>query len=533
MSSRVTGGEIVARTLRDLGATTVFAVSGNQILPIFDAAPDAGLRIIHMRHESAAAYAALAFAESAGQPGVLLVSAGPGFLAAATGVASAMSAELPLLFLSGACATGEAGNGGFQDVDQRTIAGVIGKASFEPVEGAALPSVLSRAWSLAGTDVPGVVHVSLPSDMLVAMHDIEDQVGRADPAVDGVAPTPDGEAVLHAMAECLMSAERPLIIARPSANRGNAAASLWRLSRHLGIEPVVTESPRGTHDLKYRQVTGCYPESDCALVIAPGDFAVGFFRRSAIATTGSLLHIDTPGDPRPERRPDLHLRIGATSALAFLADATARHRPRLSRWTDLWLRRPPDELRERSDTALHPLEVAQAARGLLRPDDCLVLDGGEYCQWIRAGLSDLPNRMFWNSKLGAIGGGIPMGLGFAAAGSHGHTIVFVGDGAFGYHAAELETAVRCGLPLVVVVGHDARWGAEWHLQAARYGAERIYATELLAASYHDVARGLGAQAFAASDASSLGDALAVALACGQPACVNVRIASVRSPAVMH
>lgn len=533
MSSSLTGGEIVARTLRDLGATTLFAVSGNQILPIFDAAPAAGLRIIHMRHESAAAYAALAFAESTGQPGLLLVSAGPGFLAAATGVASAMSAELPLLFLSGGCATGEAGNGGFQDLDQRTIAGVISKASFEPVDGAALSSALCRAWSLAGSDVPGVVHVSVPSDVLMAMHDMADRVGRTDPAVDGVAPAPDSEVVLHAMAECLMRAERPLIIARPSANRGDAGASLWRLSRHLGIEPVVTESPRGTHDLKYRAVTSSYPESDCALVIAPSDFAVGFFQRSAIATTGSLLHIDAPGDPRPERRPDLHLQIGATWALACLADATARHCPRSSPWTDLWLKRPVDQRHETSRTGLHPLDVARAVRGLLQPDDCLVLDGGEYCQWIRAGLSDLPNPMFWNSKLGAIGGSIPMGLGLAAAASRGRAIVFIGDGAFGYHASELETAVRCGLPIVVIVGNDARWGAEWHLQAARYGAHRAYATELLAADYDDVARGLGALALTASDAPSLGDALAVALACGQPACVNVRIASVRSPAVAH
>ncbi len=531
MSTSLTGGEIVARTLRDLGATTIFAVSGNQILPIFDAAPAAGLRIIHMRHESAAAYAAQAFAESTGRPGVVLVSAGPGFLAAATGVASATSAELPLLFLSGACASGEAGAGGFQDVDQRTIARVIAKASLAAVDGAALPNVLSRAWSLAGADVPGVVHVSLPRDVLAARYDIADQVASAHAAAD-VAPT-ESEAVLHAMADRLMRAERPLIIVRPSANRNAAGASLGRLSRHLGVEPVVTECPRGTSDLKYRAVTHRYPESDCALVVAPGDFAVGFLRRSAIAAAGSLLHIDAPGDPRPERRPDWHLQVAVTPALAFLSDATARHRPRSSPWTDLWSSRPAELVPETSVSALHPLTVAQAVRGLLRPDDCLVLDGGEYCQWIRAGLSDLPNPMLWNAKLGAIGGSIPMGLGVAAAGSRGRTIVFIGDGAFGYHASELETAARCGLPLVVIVGHDARWGAEWHLQAAQYGPERTYATDLLDAPYDHVARGLGARGFAASDPASLADALAVALACGEPACINVRIASARSPAVAH
>src|SRR5262245_64098585 len=124
----MTGGQIVARTLRELGADLIFSVSGNQILPIYDAAMDFDLRIIHMRHESAAAYAAAASAELSDRPGVLLVTAGPGFLAATTGVAIAKSMELPLLFLSGASATANAGAGGFQDLDQVTVARVICKA---------------------------------------------------------------------------------------------------------------------------------------------------------------------------------------------------------------------------------------------------------------------------------------------------------------------------------------------------------------------------------------------------------------------
>src|SRR5437764_9780355 len=96
-----TGGQIVARTLAAAGITNVFTVSRNQILPIFDAAGDAGLRLIHMRHETAAVYAAIGAANAA-LPGVALVSAGPGFLAALQGIGVARSMELPLLFLSGA-----------------------------------------------------------------------------------------------------------------------------------------------------------------------------------------------------------------------------------------------------------------------------------------------------------------------------------------------------------------------------------------------------------------------------------------------
>ena len=103
----ITGGQIVIQTLHDLGVQTIFSVSGNQILPIYDAAGESGLRMIHMRHESAAAYAATASAEVRNQPGTLLVSAGPAFVAALAGVTAAKSLEVPLLFLSRAWTTEE------------------------------------------------------------------------------------------------------------------------------------------------------------------------------------------------------------------------------------------------------------------------------------------------------------------------------------------------------------------------------------------------------------------------------------------
>src|SRR5215475_1315146 len=109
--SSLTGGQIVVRTLRNLGAQRIFSVSGNQILPIYDAAGACGLRIIHMRHESAAAYAAAASAEIEYRPGIVLVSAGPAFVASLAGVAAARSMEVPLLFLSGASVTAGANAG--------------------------------------------------------------------------------------------------------------------------------------------------------------------------------------------------------------------------------------------------------------------------------------------------------------------------------------------------------------------------------------------------------------------------------------
>ncbi len=529
--AKMTGGQIVAATLRELGADTIFSVSGNQILPIYDAAADFGLRLIHTRHESAAAYAAAASAELDDRPGVLLVSAGPGYLAALTGVAAARSLELPLIFLSGACATTDAGAGGFQDLDQRGVSRALCKAAMEVSSVGQIGSTLARAWQLAQDGVPGPVHVSLPADVLVAGSREGTRSESQPPAAEVI---PADESVLDAMAQRLRQAQQPLIIARPSAGRGAAGKALRVLARQLGVQPVITECPRGANDLKYRQVIRQYRDSDCALVVAPADFAVGFLAEPVIASAGSVLHIDAPGDPPPRRVVDLHTQVPAEIALSYLVEATAGHRPHLAEWSHLWSFPPARETpAESSSTSgrLHPLEVAKEVREQLEPEDIVVLDGGEFCQWIRLGLGDLPNRMLWNSKLGGIGGSIPMAMGIAATGHPGRTVVFLGDGTAGYHACEFETAVRYAIPFVAIVGNDARWGAEWHMQASRYGVERTFETNLLPARYDQVASGLGAAGFYITDAESLRAALSASLSANRPTCLNVQILSVRSPAV--
>jgi thiamine pyrophosphate-dependent acetolactate synthase large subunit-like protein len=525
----MTGGQIVAQTLQELGADTIYSVSGNQILSIYDAVIDFDLRIIHMRHESAAAYAAGASAELSDRPGVLLVTAGPGFLAATIGVATAKSMELPLLFLSGASATSDAGAGGFQDLDQGGVARVTCKATMQVSSIEVIRTTLTNAWQLAQSSIPGPVHVSLPSDVLSAVSPEMPRVQKQSPAAEFAIRD---ESTLKAMAERLMQAKRPLIIARQSAGRGAAGKALHKLAQQLGIRPIITESARGLSDLKNREIVSRFRDSDCVLAISPADFAVGFLAESVIARAGSILHIDAPGDPQPRRVADLRTQLPPDIALPYLAEATTGHQPRLADWAQLWsFPRTNGKPPESSPHGLHPLEVTQQVRGLLEPDDIIVLDGGEFCQWARLGLRNLPNRMFWNSKLGGIGGSIPMALGIAATGHSGRTIVFIGDGSFGYHASEFETAVRYALPMVVIVGNDARWGAEWHLQISRYGQNRAYETDLLPARYDQVAVGLGAAGFHVAESISLHDALLASLSGSQPACLNVQILSVQSPAV--
>lgn len=523
-----TGGQLVCAALQAAGCEVIFSVSGNQILPIFDAAPDAGIRIMHTRHESAASYAAAAYAELTGKIGVALTSAGPGFLAGLQGVAAAGTMELPLLYLSGDSSVSQRGMGAFQELDQTTVAGALCKATFTVNEASEIPGLFAEASQRARAGVPGPVHIALPGDVLAAM-------AGADNITAGVEAEPlsdDERRVVEALVEHLSAAERPLVLSRPSAARGVAGEHLNAIAARLGIEALVIEAPRGLADLKYAGLTDRLADSDCALVIAPPDFALGFLDPDRLATEGKVLLVAAGGDPPPPRDIDVHLRADATSVLALLDEQLTDATNVDPEWSALWPLAEPPTFDSVPAGAVHPLAVSEAVRAAIGPEDVIILDGGEFCQWIRLGLRDLPNPILWNGKIGAIGGAIPMSVGAAVAAPERRIIAIMGDGAAGYHLSEFETMDRYGLPITTIVGNDARWAAEWHLQIARYGADRTFETDLTNARYERVAAGFNAAADHITVPEELQGAVQEALGRRGATCINFEVAALPSPAAM-
>ncbi len=525
------GGREVVTTLASLGLDTIFSVSGNQILPIFDAAPDAGIRIIHMRHESAAAYAAAAWSEMTGKPGVMLVSAGPGHVASFTGIAVAASMELPMICISGGSPVNLRGYGAFQEFDQQAIPTAICKAGFDVTSADDVHSSLMSAYNLATSGIPGPVHLTIPADVLNAT--VHNRTSVTEPA-HSAKLTSNDQVTLSRMAEELGKAERPLVIARPSAGRHGRVESLWTLCRLLNIEPVITECPRALSDLKYLEIIQDYRNSDCALVIGPADFTVGFLDPGTIAEQGKVLLIDAPGEPVPARQPDLHARTDVGAALEFLIEHLADSGSVSAEWAAHWPLQPATAPEANTaDGKVHPLHVALEVRHRLTSDDVVVLDGGEFCQWMRLGLRDAPCRILWSGRLGAIGGAVPMAVGVRASGHQGRVFVAAGDGGVGYHLTEIETAARYGSPMTVVVGNDGLWAAEWHQQVSRYGEDRTFDTSLLPARYDLVATGYGGTGWQVTSPEEMQRALDASLEADGPSLLNVAIAPLASPAAIH
>jgi acetolactate synthase-1/2/3 large subunit len=190
---------------------------------------------------------------------------------------------------------------------------------------------------------------------------------------------------------------------------------------------------------------------------------------------------------------------------------------------------PPgwDALRRSARRPIHPLRVCAALQPHLDAGGVLVSDGGEFGQWAQAGLTAAERLI--NGPAGSIGSGLPLALGARLARPDAPVFVTLGDGTFGFHALELDTAVRAGLPVIVVVGNDARWNAEHQIQLRQYGADRTVATGLLPSRYDRLAEALGAHGELVEDPAGLAPALERALRSGRPACLDVRIEGVAAP----
>jgi acetolactate synthase-1/2/3 large subunit len=211
-------------------------------------------------------------------------------------------------------------------------------------------------------------------------------------------------------------------------------------------------------------------------------------------------------------------RSGATWSWSEEVQAAISYRP--SEWATL---------AAAADGPLHPVEVCRAVQDHLSGNENAVFisDGGEFGQWAQACIS--ARRRIINGPAGAIGAAIPSAIATKFALPDAVVVAVLGDGTFGFHGMEFDTAVRYKLPFVAVVGNDAAWNAEYQIQLREYGPERLVGCELLPSRYDLVAEALGGHGENVATASELGPALRRALASGLPACVNVAIQRAAAP----
>jgi acetolactate synthase-1/2/3 large subunit len=543
MSDSIRGADVLASSLARAGTRYLFSLSGNQIMPVYDAALDARLEIVHVRHEGAAVHMADAWGRLTQAPGIALVTGGPGHANAIGALYTAAAADSPLVLLSGHAPLAQLGMDAFQEMRQADMAEPVVKASWTAQRAAALGEDIARAFRIARSGRPGPVHLSLPFDVLEA------KANRSEtplPSAESFLPSQHAlsAAVAHEVAAELLRARRPLIIAGPMLTGMRARTSREALSRAYGVPVLGMESPRGVNDPGLGAVAEVLKQADRVLLLGKKlDFTLRFGRPPAFASDCTFIQIDPDeavlerakhalGDPSRIIRSVCADPISAADCLAATpvdvrgdaswakeVEAAASFRP------------PAWELfGNRTHGPLHPAEVGRAvAAALAQSSNVVVIDGGEFGQWAQACIH-APQRLI-NGPAGSIGSALPFALAAKLAHPQATVAALLGDGTFGFHMAEFDTAVRAKLALVAIVGNDACWNAEHQIQRNTYGAERAIGCELLPTRYDEVVRALGGHGELVQTSAELPAALARAFASGKPACVNVMLERVAAPNV--
>src|SRR2546423_3331775 len=236
------GADVVARSLARLGANRVFTLSGNHIMSIFDAAIEAKLDLVHVRHEAAAVHMADAWGRLTGKPGIAMVTGGPGHANAVGAFYTARGAESRMVLLSGHAATWELGRGGFQEIRQADMAAPVSKASFTAMSAATLGRDVAEAIRIATSGRPGPVHLSLPSDLLEER--VESNAIVWPDARASAAPALN-LAIADATLAAIAAAARPIIFAGPQLSNVGGRALLAPPQAATPAPPLFPVSPAG------------------------------------------------------------------------------------------------------------------------------------------------------------------------------------------------------------------------------------------------------------------------------------------------
>jgi acetolactate synthase-1/2/3 large subunit len=543
MSSSITrGADIVMRTLQRAGHNTLFTLSGNHIMSLFDAAIDTRQRLVHTRHEAAAVHMADAWGRLTGEPGIAMVTGGPGHANACAALMTALGQESPLVLLSGHTETTQLGRGGFQELRQADVAAPMAKASWTATTTATLGIEVAKAISIARSGRPGPVHLSLPSDLLDAAIPANSVVWP-EPAAFAAPPVPLSDAAADVILAIIATAQRPFLLAGPALANRSGRDLLARIEAAIRIPTAIMESPRGFNDATLGAFAVAIRRADLVVLLGKAlDFTLKFGEPPAVDASCRWIVIDPEAalvdravrergervvfgciaDTRPAGEA-LIRRARNRSSEAWFGDVRALLTDRPAEWATLASKTPEK---------LHPIEVFRALKPYTErhPDTVLICDGGEFAQWGQSVLPVVPRRMI-NGVGGAIGSSLPMACAARVVEPEAPVFAILGDGTFGFHMAEFETAVRCDLPFVAVVGTDARWNAEYNLQVRDYGPNRTFGCELLPTRYDLVVAALGGHSELVQSADDMPAAIERALASGKPACVNVMIESTPAPVV--
>jgi acetolactate synthase-1/2/3 large subunit len=559
------GGDIIGAVLAAQGVKQVFTLCGGHISPILVGAKQRGIRIIDVRSEANAVFAADAIGRVTSTPGVAAVTAGPGVTNTITALQNALMAQSPLVLFGGATPTVLAGRGALQDIDQMAIIKTVTKWSVKVRRLSQLGPAVERAFQMAQEGVPGPVFVECPVDLLydealVRSWYEKESKGRSlgaralsaylsfhlgrqfnqaspPPVAERYAPpipAPSNRQV-ERCAKLLANAERPvLVLGSQTVVAPQTADATADAIRSLGIPTFLGGMCRGLlgqdSPIQYRHKRSTALRAADLVIVAgfPFDFRLGYGK--SINSSANVVAINRcPKALTQNRKPTLAVQADAGAFLRLLS--TTVQTKDYADWhatiatTEEKRSTEIKHFAAQETAPINPLDLLQRLEALLPDRSTLVVDGGDFVGTASYILSPRePLSWLDPGVFGTLGVGGGFAIGAALARPNAETWLIYGDGSSAYSLAEFDTMARHDLPVIALIGTDGSWA-----QIAREQVEVLgdaVGTELVKNDYHTVGEGYGAVGLLLNDPAKIDMTIKAAqkfAAAGRPVVINAHI----------
>ena len=520
-------GELIALALKRAGTSHLFTLNGGHIWPILTGATEHGIRIVDVRHEQSAAFAAEGWAKVTRECGVAAVTAGPGVTNAVTALAQAQSGDGPMLVLGGRAPVARWGMGSLQEMDHVAVVKTLTKQAVtlgSPEDAFACVLQLMRTALSRRT---GPVFMDIPIDVFFGAADLPEATEHltSDPG-----PPPDLDAVRR-VAGLVRDAQRPAVIAGGAVWWAHAEDELRRFVEAAHLPTSVNGMARGMlppgHPLFFSRARGqALGQADLILVVGvPLDFRLNFGQPPVFADDAKIVYVDVDGH-RKHRPAEVSILGDVKAALAALA-AAADGTPERHAWLEQ-LRKAEAEARARDKTMtesdsspVHPARLIAEVNRFADPDAIIVGDGGDFVSFAgRLIERERPGLWIDPGPFGALGSGPAYAMAAKLAKPDRQVILLSGDGAFGFSAMEFDTLVRHKVPVVCVIGNNGIWALEKHPMQSMLGLS-IAADLAPRTRYDQVVEALGGFGQLVDRPEEIRPALERAFKAGVPACINV------------
>lgn len=530
------GGIHALDVARAHGVDVMFTLSGAHVFPMYDAAvkTEPTVPIIDVRHEPTAVFAAEAIGKLTRTPGLAVLTAGPGVTNGVSPVAQANFAGSPLVVIGGRAPNNRWGTGSLQEIDHPPIFESISKSATTAHRVDDIAPTIDEAFTLAGSSHRGPAFVDIPMDEFFNSTDtVHASTGRPAAAIE-----PDADA-LRQIAGLLASSARPVLVLGTDVWADHAEEAALHFVIETGI-PVIANGmgrgivPGGHPQLVTKARSTSFNQADLVIVVGtPLDFRLGYgvFGGKDGGTPARTVHLaDSPGqisshaDLAGSAAGDLStVFAGLLTALQSAPGARADWTPWLtSLQTEVAAATERDSalLRAEADP-IHPARIYGELLPRLADDAVVIGDGGDFVSF--AGKFVEPKRPGgWldPGPYGCLGAGMGAAMAARIARPSSQVVLLYGDGAAGMSLMDVDTLVRHGLPIVMVVGNNSAWGLEKGPMQWLYGYD-VAADLAPQTRYDQVVTALGGGGELVTDPQQIGPALDRAFASGVPYLVNV------------